>query len=291
MYIIHWQAVDWCTEAVTSMLAGGSVTVVVVDNGGAPLGELRERLPSDVEIIEAGYNAGYAGGANLGLAHWRGTHPRATCAAFAAHDVTVRPGDLDALASAFTLDPKLGIVGPVLDAPFLSRGGTWNGVDAHQVHEPPIGDGLQYCDWVSGTLMVVRQQCADDVGCFDERLHSYSEDLDFALRARDNGWRVAVLGRAHASGKGSRDPATAFEAVVVNDWRVAWKRATGDRKLQGRVVAGMASSLVRSCVGSLAVWHPRQRRQRARRYVRAKARAVRQLRRNWSDEPSRGTSQ
>ena len=57
VYVIHWQAVDWCAEAVTSLLAGGSVTVVVVDNGGAPRGELRERLPSDVEIVEAGYNA------------------------------------------------------------------------------------------------------------------------------------------------------------------------------------------------------------------------------------------
>jgi hypothetical protein len=45
-------------------------------------------------------------------------------------------------------------------------------------------------DSVVGAFMMVRTRCVAQVGLMDERYWMYGEDLDWAKRIKDNGWRV-----------------------------------------------------------------------------------------------------
>jgi GT2 family glycosyltransferase len=50
----------------------------------------------------------------------------------------------------------------------------------------------------SGTVALLKREYLDDVGCFDERLFAYYEDLDLALRGRARGWTYRYEPRAIA---------------------------------------------------------------------------------------------
>ena len=41
--------------------------------------------------------------------------------------------------------------------------------------------------------MMLRRDCLDEVGLFDERYFSYCEEADLALRARRAGWKVGLV--------------------------------------------------------------------------------------------------
>lgn len=51
-------------------------------------------------------------------------------------------------------------------------------------------DQLAEVDSVVGAFMLVRQEAIADVGLMDERFWMYGEDLDWAKRMKDVGWRV-----------------------------------------------------------------------------------------------------
>jgi N-acetylglucosaminyl-diphospho-decaprenol L-rhamnosyltransferase len=55
----------------------------------------------------------------------------------------------------------------------------------------------------SGTCLILRRTCIEQVGLFDEQFGSYVEDVDLGLRAREAGWSVRKIPEARASGVGS----------------------------------------------------------------------------------------
>jgi N-acetylglucosaminyl-diphospho-decaprenol L-rhamnosyltransferase len=57
----------------------------------------------------------------------------------------------------------------------------------------PEATGTEEVAWVTGAAMAIRRTAWEQVGPLDERFELYSQDLDLCLRARDAGWRVAVL--------------------------------------------------------------------------------------------------
>jgi N-acetylglucosaminyl-diphospho-decaprenol L-rhamnosyltransferase len=54
-------------------------------------------------------------------------------------------------------------------------------------------------DWVSGAAIVFRRAVWTAAGPFDERYRFYCQDIDFCLRARDAGWRVAIVPEARVT--------------------------------------------------------------------------------------------
>jgi N-acetylglucosaminyl-diphospho-decaprenol L-rhamnosyltransferase len=48
-------------------------------------------------------------------------------------------------------------------------------------------------DWLNGACLLVRRQAFERLGGFDERYRLYCEDVDFCLRLRLAGWKLAVL--------------------------------------------------------------------------------------------------
>ncbi|MDA7977472.1 MAG: glycosyltransferase [Pirellulales bacterium] len=54
------------------------------------------------------------------------------------------------------------------------------------------------CDWVSGCLLFVRRDAANDVGLLDESYRKYFEDVDYCLRMQQRGWQVMFNGKTYA---------------------------------------------------------------------------------------------
>ena len=82
------------------------------------------------------------------------------------------------MASADVGDGKVPVIDPYL--------GT---IDA----APTVDEGFEPSGYPHGTLMLVRRQCIEDVGLFDERYFAYCEESELALRAKDRGWGCGLI--------------------------------------------------------------------------------------------------
>jgi GT2 family glycosyltransferase len=166
-----------------------------------------------------GRNAGYAAAANYALCLFSRT-TEALCVV-GAHDLHVQPDTFRKLLTAAAAHPEFGVLGPHL-----------------REHGSPIAcwDDVTERDWVSGTCLLIRRSCLEEIGGFDERFGSYVEDVDFCLRARSHGWRVGTVNGAVANGLGSRDPRRAEMLMYANHalldakyhrWGLVAKRLAG----------------------------------------------------------------
>jgi GT2 family glycosyltransferase len=224
VYVIHWNASEWCASAARSILASDNVHVdlTVVDNGqvrGAPLEDL---LPEGVRVLRPTRNLGYSGGANLALEDWRGRNLQSELCVIGTHDLHVREDALMRLVEMAAHEEGYGILGPALLSPVQSSGGYWTGKRAGQL---AIEDSSELVDrdWVSGSCMLLRRGCVESVGGFDESFNSYVEDVEFCLRAKDAGWKVGVVTEAIAWGLGSAS-SLAGPLMVVNGIRLIARR-------------------------------------------------------------------
>lgn len=52
--------------------------------------------------------------------------------------------------------------------------------------------------WVSGTVMLVREDVINKIGLFDKNIFMYGEDVDFCWRAKKAGFKIGWTGRASA---------------------------------------------------------------------------------------------
>jgi len=186
VYLVHHDAPDWLRSSVASILRSETpVAVTVVNNG--PDSDLG--LASGVRVLSTGRNAGYAGGANVAITDWlSGESPYAIVGA---HDLHVEPDTLGRLRQAADLEPHAGVL-----APTLSTNAVGDAVGTR--------GGLDLRTWVSGTCLLLRRACIEDIGGFDELFGSYGEDDELCARARRAGWLVARVPGAAGHGLGSR---------------------------------------------------------------------------------------
>jgi glycosyltransferase involved in cell wall biosynthesis/GT2 family glycosyltransferase len=227
VYLIHWNAVEWCASAAESVLGsrGVAVELTVVDNGASGGPALRAALPPGVGVLTLPENRGYTGGANAALADWAARRPDAPFAVIASHDLHTDPDALARLVAVMD-DESIGITGPAVLGPTISYGGAWDGSRGRLIKAPPASDDAVDRDWVSGTCVLLRRDCCDAVGAFDATLGSYVEDVDYALRARDRGWRVVIVPAARTWGLGTSDP-RAVRLATRNTMLLAAKRNGG----------------------------------------------------------------
>jgi N-acetylglucosaminyl-diphospho-decaprenol L-rhamnosyltransferase len=271
VYLVHWNAPEWCGSAARSLLAtqGLRVDLTVIDNGPGG-GNLTSALPRGVRVIATGGNLGYTGGANVAIGRWLAT-TSAPFAVIGSHDLRVQPTTLLKLYETARAYGDFGVLGPVLDEPTHSSGGSWNGYRAWQLPAEAVAvsdDGRRPMDrqWLSGTCLFLRRAAIEGVGGFDPGFSSYVEDVEFGLRARDHGWRVGVVPSAHVSGIGSVAGSARTSVMIEANWtRLAALR--GGLPQAARVMLTIAYRAARGGVGSLIVLHSHQRRRLARQYA------------------------
>lgn len=188
---LNWRDLESTILCVESLLAQDtSVQVYVVDNesDGALAATFRERYGSNVTVIEAAENRGFAAGVNLGLRAALDAGAKSILAIN--NDATAWPGALQSLERCFQ-DPSVGIVGPQilnLDGSLQSTGcilRAWGGT----AREAAPGDRVDFLTWA---CVLLRAEMLDDVGLLDESFFMYWEDAEFGIRLRKAGWTLAL---------------------------------------------------------------------------------------------------
>lgn len=219
-------------------------SLVVADNASSDGSvELVRATHPEAVVVEMGRNAGYAAAINEAVAH-----------APASRAIVVTNPDVRAPAASVArlverLEDGVGIVGPrIVDdlggldlsihrAPTVSRaasdavlgGGRVRRWPGETVNEPDAYDAAHDVDWLSGAFLVIDRRCHEQLGGWDPTFFLYSEETDFALRARDAGWRVRfdpVCTVTHLGGESGTSPAL-YALLTVNRVRLVRRRRGG----------------------------------------------------------------
>jgi GT2 family glycosyltransferase len=180
--------------------------VLFVDNASTDGSAERvaERFPR-VEILRNATNEGYGGGNNRGIA--RALELGAEYVLILNNDVVLLPGALAPLLEELSLSPHVGIVGPLVllladPSRVWAAGGmvTWRqNLTTLRGHMQPDGERWRRTapvHYVTGCCMLVRRAVFERIGAFDADYFAYTEDVDFAIRAEQEGFLSRCVGRS-----------------------------------------------------------------------------------------------
>jgi N-acetylglucosaminyl-diphospho-decaprenol L-rhamnosyltransferase len=204
-----------------------ALEIVVVDNGSGDdsLRTIAAAHP-DIRLIDAGANLGFAGGNNLALRDCR-----ADFAMLLNSDAAVEAGTFDRLVAALDERPDVGAVGARIvnaddgadqDYPCRFPSLLQMGLRALHGAEHPGADADRpvSLDRLHGAGMVVRGSLLRSVGLFDDGFFMYDEDVDWCLRARQQGWRLMLVPAArvlhHGGASSGRAPSGRREAIEAS---------------------------------------------------------------------------
>ncbi|HEX3049796.1 MAG TPA: glycosyltransferase family 2 protein [Aggregatilineaceae bacterium] len=285
LVIVTWNTRDLLRDCLQSLAASqGKFThhVIVVDNastdGSADM--VRQEFPS-VTVIANATNDGFGAANNTGfraLGFEQGGGDESPRYALALNPDTVLPPDaLAEMIAYMDADPKIGAAGPklvMLDGkldlacrrsfptpkislyrmlglsklfPTSRRFGRYN----LTYLDPDIETEV---DSVVGAFMLVRRECIQRVGLFDEIFWMYGEDLDWAYRIKQAGWkvmynpRVKVTHVKRAASRQSRRAQHEFYRAMLIFYRKHY-RATTPWWLHSLILTGLALK------GGRALWH------------------------------------
>jgi N-acetylglucosaminyl-diphospho-decaprenol L-rhamnosyltransferase len=226
--------------------------VVLVDSAsGDGSAEVFEREKSAREWnswlsnIRLAENRGFSAGNNAGIA-FADRIGRFDAYLLLNSDTLVRAGALEALGTVLESDASVGLVGPRLEwgdgglqvscfrkispiSELLSAAKTgpvtrlFSGGEV-AIFDPPsgevvngvVGDGRPEMDWISFACVLIRRDVVSQIGPMDEGFFMYFEDVDYCLRARQAGWRIAYAPSARVVHlRGGRTP----ESFAVEELR------------------------------------------------------------------------
>jgi GT2 family glycosyltransferase len=217
--IVNWNTRDHlrnCLQTVYASRGSFSYDVVVVDNGSSDGSAemVTEEFPH-VTLLSGHGNVGYPAGNNLGL-RALGYPDESDAPRYALllnPDTELPPDALSRMIAFMDLHPEAGMAGPKL----IMRDGSLDLACRRSIPTPDIAifhvlkldklfpksrlfgrynltfldeDEMAEVGSVVGAFMMVRRETIAAIGLMDERFFMYGEDLDWAKRAGDAGWRV-----------------------------------------------------------------------------------------------------
>jgi N-acetylglucosaminyl-diphospho-decaprenol L-rhamnosyltransferase len=200
---VTYNALPWIEQSLASVR--GAETVVV-DNGSTDgtVAFVRERFP-EVAVVEQ-ENRGLAAGWNAGVERTRGRY-----VLLLNSDAWLDAGALDALVAFADAHPDAAVVGPrlrnpdgtlqrsVRGFPTLWRLATeyfflrWLAPRSRALNafygSGFAHDEMREAEVLMGAVWLVRRAAIDEVGPADESFFLFSEEVDWAYRFRQAGWR------------------------------------------------------------------------------------------------------
>lgn len=263
--IVNWNTKELLRRCLQTVLAStGDFTfkVVLVDNastdGSADM--VRAEFPT-VEVIASPTNGGFSYGNNLGLKAfgYRGKGdvdadaPR--YALLLNPDTEVPSTSLYDMVKFMDSRPEIGVAGPKLvledgsldvacrrsfPTPMVSFY-RFSGLSKLFPHNPRFGrynmtfvdpDVELEVDSVVGAYMQVRREAIRDAGLLDELFFMYGEDLDWAFRIKEAGWKVfyhpqvMVKHIKRASSRRSKKAQFEFQRAMLIFYRKHYRRTT-----------------------------------------------------------------
>jgi len=244
-------------EGLPAATPGLRIRCLVVDNNShdETVSILRSR--DDVTVVEAGANLGYAGAINMG----RSLIGPCSATLILNPDLLLESGAVVELYRALG-QANVGVAVPMLlnlggelypsirrepsltrafgDAVFGAHWASKPGWLSETVRDRCAYQAAHHVAWAGGAALLIAEDCDDAVGEWDEeRFFLYSEETDFAVRARRQGYRICYVPTArayHEDGGSGRSPALAA-LMAVN-------RVRYYEKYHGR----LASALFRAVV-------------------------------------------
>ncbi|MCX5251037.1 glycosyltransferase family 2 protein [Streptomyces sp. NBC_00201] len=197
-------------------MAGLDWRLVVADNDSADdTVQVLKKLAPDATVVQTGRNAGYAAGVNAAL----GAAGDVGAALICNPDIRMRQGCAKRLLDS--LGDGVGIAVPLLyeegrDTPHHSlrressvlralgeavignrRAGRFP-LLSELVTDPAVYRRPTRADWATGALMALSADCLAACGAWDESFFLYSEETEYCLRARDNGYATQLEPTAEA---------------------------------------------------------------------------------------------
>jgi GT2 family glycosyltransferase len=228
---VNWNQARLTQECVRSLIGGLQVPawILVIDNGSEtdPTALVREVHPPAI-VLRNDFNLGFAAAANIGIEH--ALRLGAEAVLIVNNDAVVEAECVSELSAALARDEHLAAVGvKTLTQEHPPRIHTAYGVLTYHGPlvtqqgwmEPDITRFSEFTevDYISGCAMLLRRTAVERVGRLDPDFFAYHEDLDWCIRARRAGYRVAyvpsaiVYHRMHAStGGGYLSPITYLSA-------------------------------------------------------------------------------
>ncbi len=203
-----------CLESIYATPTCCSLEVWVVDNASrdASVEVVRTRFPQ-VRLIVSARNGGFAYGNNLALREIVQQADAPEYVLLLNNDTVVPPGALDGLVDYLEAHTDVGVVGPKL----VLSDGSLDLACRRSFPTPEVAFyrmtglaqlfprsrrfgryNLSYLDpdietevdAVVGACMLLRTDIIREVGLLDEQFFMYGEDLDWAYRIKQYGWRV-----------------------------------------------------------------------------------------------------
>ncbi|SRR6266566_7280707 len=215
-------------DSLPAAAEGLRIRCVVVDNDSQDETMSIISARNDVTAVEANRNLGYAGAINRG----RGLVGACSSVLILNPDLVLEPGAIARLYRALD-EPAVGIAVPML---LSDEGALYQSLHREPTALRALGEALfgshlavrpgwlsetirdraaytrpQDVAWAGGAAMLISAACNDAVGDWDDgRFFLYSEETDFAARARRCGYRVRYVPTAqarHEEGGSGRSPA------------------------------------------------------------------------------------
>lgn len=251
-----------CLQTVFASSGNFTFQVIVVDNAstdGSPA-MVKAEFPQ-VEVIASPKNGGYSYANNLGL-KLLGYHSKNDVDADAPRyalllnpDTEVPPTALHDMVQYMDTHPQIGVAGPKLvledgsldlacrrsfPTPMVSFY-RFSGLSKLFPHNPRFGrynmtfvdpDQELEVDSVVGAYMQVRREAIRDAGLLDEMFFMYGEDLDWAFRIKEAGWKVfyhpqvTVKHIKRASSRRSQKAQFEFQRAMLIFYRKHYRRTT-----------------------------------------------------------------
>ena len=254
--IVSYNTIKDILPCIKSVYESGftvSLEIIVVDNGSSDnsLEAITEHFP-DVQIIESGYNAGYAGGNNIGYKYSKGRN-----ILFLNPDTIINKAALDHMVCLADSSSECGALGPkVLNrdgslqkscylSPALSRSISsvlfldylpfWESITGiktnytldEQAHEMEV-------DCVSGCCLLVKRKALEDAGAFDESYWMYGEEAELCERIREKGYKIIFTPAAsivHLGGASTDDHSFKMRLHVERNRRMFYAQHRGKIQL------------------------------------------------------------
>lgn len=197
-----WNRLVKCLESLEAFTANIIKTeVIVVDNKSeeTTILNIEKRFPK-FRFIYNDVNGGFANGCNLGAKYANGEF-----ILFLNPDTVATESEVEKLLNVARQNPEFGIVScrqvnekgkeSVVYGTFPSLfnlTGIQRAIFRPNPHrnESRIAD-ICFPDWVSGSVILIRNETFKKADGFDEDFWMYFEDVDFCRRIRDAGWEIA----------------------------------------------------------------------------------------------------